>query len=179
MSEALNAWALWLRSTPISEAVRVYPWLWPACEILHFFGLSLLLGVAPRIPLAPLEALFPAMWIGFWVNALSGVALFVADATTKGTTRLFMTKLGIIAVAVVVIVLQRRTVYGRGPERAATSPQSRNAVARRADAMTVTPVGAPSLTRACRRLPSKSTAPSWSADLRIWTYSRKCWVGRS
>jgi hypothetical protein len=122
-----SAFGSWLR-----ESGSV--WAYPTVLTLHTLGLAVLvgasavldlrlLGVAPRIPLAPLEALFPAMWIGFWVNTLSGVALFVADATTKGATRLFVAKLGIIAAAVLVIVVQRRTVYGRGPESAATSPQ--------------------------------------------------------
>jgi hypothetical protein len=73
-----------------------------------------LLGRGRRIPLASLDALFPVMWIGFWVNAISGVALFVADATTKGTTWIFMTKLVVIAAGVVVLLAIRRKVYGRG-----------------------------------------------------------------
>ena len=75
----------------------------PAVLTLHTIGLGVLvggnavldlrlLGWGRAIPLAPLEKLFPVMWIGFWVNALSGVALFVGDATTKGTTWVFMTK---------------------------------------------------------------------------------------
>ena len=73
-----------------------------------------LLGWGRAIPLEPLEKLFPVMWIGFWVNAISGVALFVGDATTKGTTWVFMTKLGIIVVGVLLLLALRRTVYGRG-----------------------------------------------------------------
>ena len=42
-------------------------------------GLDLrLLGWGVAIPLAPLEKLFPVMWIGVWVNAISGVALLLA-----------------------------------------------------------------------------------------------------
>jgi hypothetical protein len=65
------------------------------------------------------------MWAGFWVNALSGLALFVADATTKGTTVVFMAKLGIIGAALVVLVLTRRVVYGSGHEIATASLKSR------------------------------------------------------
>ena len=42
MSSALDAFAVWLRATEVSGAIRVLPWLWPLCEILHFVGLSLL-----------------------------------------------------------------------------------------------------------------------------------------
>jgi len=57
------------------------------------------------------------MWFGFWVNALSGVVLFAADATTKGATLLFLGKLALVALGVVVIVLTRRHVYGNTPDR--------------------------------------------------------------
>jgi len=65
------------------------------------------------------------MWAGFWVNAISGVALFVADATTKGTTWVFMTKLGIIVVGVALLIATRRLVYGRGEALAIETPASR------------------------------------------------------
>ena len=71
-----------------------------------------LLGAASRIPLEPLRRLFPIMWAGFWVNAISGVALFAADATTKGTTTVFLSKLVIIVLAVVVLMSIKRIVYG-------------------------------------------------------------------
>jgi hypothetical protein len=108
----------WLRESPSI-------WAYPTVLTLHTLGLGVLvggnavldlrlLGFGKAIPLAPLERLFPIMWIGFWVNALSGVALFIGDATTKGTTWVFLTKLGIIVVGVALLVATRRTVYGRG-----------------------------------------------------------------
>jgi len=107
-------------------------WAYPAVLTLHTMGLGVLvgasavldlrlLGCASAIPLQPLERLFPIMWAGFWVNAVSGVALFVADATTKGTTTVFMAKLGIIVAAVVVLFAMRRSVYGRGTEATSTT----------------------------------------------------------
>jgi hypothetical protein len=99
-------------------------WAYPAVLTLHTLGLGVLvgastvidlrlLGAAPHIPLEPLRRLFPIMWAGFWVNAISGVLLFVTDATTKGTTTVFMAKLGIIAVAVIVLTSIKRSVFGR------------------------------------------------------------------
>ena len=113
-----SGFGVWLRESPSI-------WAYPAVLTLHTLGLGVLvggnavldlrlLGWGRAIPLAPLQKLFPLMWIGFWVNAISGVALFVGDATTKGTTWVFMTKLGIIAVGVVLLLTMRRTVYGRG-----------------------------------------------------------------
>jgi hypothetical protein len=119
----------WLRESPSI-------WAYPAVLTLHTLGLGVLvggnavldlrlLGYAPGIPLASLEPLFPVMWVGFWVNAISGVALFVADATTKGTTWVFMVKLMIIVVGVLVLFAIRRTVYGEGADAARESSRGR------------------------------------------------------
>lgn len=124
-----SGFGTWLRESPTL-------WAYPAVLTLHTVGLGVLvggnavldlrlLGYAPKIPLAPLERLFPIMWCGFWVNALSGVALFVGDATTKGTTTVFMAKLAIIVLGVLVLMQIRRTVYGRGAAAATDSPRAR------------------------------------------------------
>ena len=113
-----TGFATWLR-----ESGSI--WGYPTVLTLHTLGLGVLvgastvidlrlLGAAPQIPLAPLERLFPIMWVGFWVNAISGVALFVADASTKGTTSVFMAKLLIIVVAVAVLRSIKRSVYRSG-----------------------------------------------------------------
>jgi hypothetical protein len=73
------------------------------------------LGAARAIPLGVLSRAFPIMWAGFWVNATTGVLLFVADPT-KGTTTIFMWKLAIIAVGVAFVLLLKRKLYGRGVE---------------------------------------------------------------
>jgi len=129
-------WLLSLENSGFGSWLRESPsiWAYPAVLTLHTLGLGVLvggnavldlrlLGYARGIPLATLERLFPVMWAGFWVNALSGAALFVADATTKGTTWVFMTKLGIIVVGVLVLFEIKRTVYGRGAEAAVESPR--------------------------------------------------------
>ena len=84
-----------------------------------------LLGAASRIPLEPLRRLFPIMWAGFWINAISGVALFAADATTKGTTTVFLSKLVIIVLAVVVLMSIKKIVFGHGRAAENTTPMVR------------------------------------------------------
>src|SRR5438045_8443147 len=60
--------------------------------LFHTFGLALLvganavldlrlLGVQREIPLAPLKRLFGIMWLGFAINAASGVLLLIAYHT--------------------------------------------------------------------------------------------------
>ena len=107
-------------------------WAYPTVLTLHTVGLGVLvgastvldlrlLGCAPRIPLESLERLFPIMWTGFWINAISGAALFVADATTKGTTTVFIAKMAFVVMAVLVLKRTKTVVYGRSRAGAGTS----------------------------------------------------------
>ena len=75
--------SMWLRE---SESI----WAYPTILTLHTVGLAVLvgassafslrlLGFAKAIPLATFEPSFRVMWIGFWVNLASGIALLVAE----------------------------------------------------------------------------------------------------
>ena len=97
-------------------------WAYPSVLTLHTIGMGLLvgtiavvdlriLGVAPVIPLAPMENFLPVMWLGFWVNALSGTTLFMAGATRHATNPLFYIKMTCIALGVVNIQLLKRRVF--------------------------------------------------------------------
>ena len=114
-----SAFATWLRESPSV-------WAYPTVLTLHTLGLGVLvganwmvdlrvLGAARAVPLGILSRAFPIMWAGFWVNAISGVLLFVADPA-KGTTTLFMWKLAIIASGVALVLALKRKLYGRGVE---------------------------------------------------------------
>jgi len=97
-------------------------WAYPTILFMHTVGLGFLvglnaaidlriLGVARRMPLAPMEKFFRIMWTAFWVNAVSGTMLLVADATTKLTNIVFYIKLGFIALAVANMMLIRRRIF--------------------------------------------------------------------
>jgi len=116
-----SGFATWLRE---SNSI----WGYPTILTLHTVGLALLvganivldlrlLGFATRLPLEELSRAFRIMWIGFWLNAVSGTMLFVADATTRGTSRLFIGKLVLVLFGVAVIVAIRRQVFGVAPDR--------------------------------------------------------------
>ena len=111
-----SGFATWLRE---SESI----WALPTVLTFHTIGLGILvgsafafdlrvLGIARSIPLVPLRTLFRVMWFGFWINAVTGVALFVADASRKATSPTFLTKMTFVAIGVVTLVLIRRHVYG-------------------------------------------------------------------
>ena len=85
-------------------------WAFPSVLLLHTIGMTLvvgisagidlrILGIAPAIPLAPLERFFPVLWIGFWVNAATGTVLLAADATTKLTNPDFYVKMVFVGLA--------------------------------------------------------------------------------
>ena len=110
-------------------------WSYPTIIFLHAVGLTFvagvnaaldlrLLGFAPRLPVAEMEGLFPVMWAGFWINALSGAALLIADAATMMVSWVFWIKMAAIALAIVNLVFIRRLMFG-GEARAA---MDRNAV---------------------------------------------------
>jgi hypothetical protein len=95
---------------------------YPAILFLHTIGLATvaglngaidlrLLGVASRIPLAPLNRFFPFIWAAFAVTALSGVTLLIADAETKLRSPVFYIKLVFIILALINLQLLKKRVF--------------------------------------------------------------------
>jgi hypothetical protein len=70
-----------------------------------------LLGFGSRVPVKPLERLFPLMWLGFGINAVTGTILLIADATTKLTNPDFYVKMVFVFSGVVVLAVMRRKVF--------------------------------------------------------------------
>ena len=58
-------------------------------------------GFARGVPLTALLPFFRAMWLGFWVNAVSGVLLLITYPTKALTNPLFYMKLGVDRLVVV------------------------------------------------------------------------------
>jgi hypothetical protein len=113
-----TSFATWVREAPTV-------WAYPTVLFLHTVGLGFLvggnvaidlrlLGIARALPLAPLGKLFPYMWAGFWVNALSGAALLVADATTKLTNPVFTIKMVFVALGVLNMAWLKRRLLRAG-----------------------------------------------------------------
>ena len=113
----------WLETTRLSILIRESDTIWgyPTVLTLHTFGMGLLvgpaavidlllLGIGGRTPLAPMRQLFGLMWVGFWLNAITGAILFAAQATTRGTSALFLAKLLLVALGVATTVFIKRTV---------------------------------------------------------------------
>ena len=125
-----------LEETSLSIWVRESTSLWayPTILTLHTFGMAWLggvnaaidlrvLGFAPNMSLSQLARFFPIMWLGFWLNALSGIPLMIADATTKFTSPVLWIKLVFVAAAVVNLrLLLTRTLRNRAMDNGAALP---------------------------------------------------------
>jgi hypothetical protein len=113
---------VWLENNPLSTAVRESALLYPTILMLHSVGMGILVGVnsmvalrllgcAPRLPLAPMDRLFPVMWAGFWLNAMTGAVLLAAAATKHLMDPVMYFKLGLITAAVVIIRMTRSRAF--------------------------------------------------------------------
>jgi len=89
--DAFQAWlAATLASVEVISPFMHSAWGWPACETLHFIGLSLLigaigmfdlrlLGLAKRVPIAALHRLVPWGILGYLVSVITGAMFLVSE----------------------------------------------------------------------------------------------------
>src|SRR5947207_4560790 len=118
----------WVRESPSKLAYPTILWL-------HVMGMGVvagigamislrLLGVSSKMPLRPLERLYPLIWWGFGVNAVTGTALLLASASKRLVDPTFYVKMIFIFAGVAVLQLTRNKVFrnlgpdGALPERA-------------------------------------------------------------
>jgi hypothetical protein len=103
---------------------------YPTILWLHVMGMGVvagisamislrLLGVSPKTAVQPLERLYPLIWFGFWVNAVTGTALLMASATKRMVDPTFYIKLVFIFVGLAVLQRTRKKVLRNlGPDGA-------------------------------------------------------------
>ena len=122
---------IWLEMTSVATWVREGESLlaFPTILTVHTFGLGLLVGAAAvmnlrllgigwRAPIAAFRSLFPVMWIGFWLNAITGTMLFMAQASNRGTSLFFLAKMVFVAIGVASTMLIKRRVFDAPPDAA-------------------------------------------------------------
>jgi hypothetical protein len=126
----MNAFFLWLESTGLSVWVResTSVFAFPTILSAHAIGMALavgvnaamalrLLGAAPAVVAGELKRFGPVMWLGFWVNAASGLLLLIGYPTKALTNPVFYLKIVLIGVAMwLYIVMTRRVLEGRPAE---------------------------------------------------------------
>ena len=100
----------WVESTRISKALFGITWLWPACESLHFVGLSMLIGGAGLldlrlmgmfrgIHLRHIKALMPWALGGFAINAVTGALFLVMQPHLYLSSAVWWSKVTFLAIA--------------------------------------------------------------------------------
>jgi hypothetical protein len=79
-----RAIVVYLKSTAISHAMSMSPFLWPICEMLHFIGLALLIGGAGLMDLRLMGA-FKSIPVSAVMQVRKWAALGVAINVVTGT----------------------------------------------------------------------------------------------
>jgi hypothetical protein len=72
--------------------------------------LRVLLGVYRRVPLSSYRWVFPAISIGLLLNVVTGVMLFMKNATKWGTALPFLVKMALVTVSVATLMPLRSHV---------------------------------------------------------------------
>lgn len=110
-----SSFSTWLRETES-------PFGFYFVLLFHTFGLALLvganalvdlrlLGFSRSIPLAPLKRFFRIMWIGFGINAATGVLLLISYPTKALTNPIFYAKLMMIGFAIWILTKLQKEVF--------------------------------------------------------------------
>jgi hypothetical protein len=100
----------WLHDCWLGALVRDVGWLFPIFEGVHFAGMALLIGVigvidlrvlgfARGLPLGPLHRYLPLAFVGFGLNAVTGVAMFATDPRSYWEVPSFRFKMLLILLA--------------------------------------------------------------------------------
>lgn len=111
-----SGFSVWVRE---SNSLLAYPLI----LFLHTIGMGVvagisglialrILGFGREVPLADVRRMYPYMWAGFLLNTVTGVILFLIDATTKIVDPDFYIKMLFIAAAVVLMYQIDVRVFG-------------------------------------------------------------------
>ena len=132
----MDPFYLWLESSAFSVWMRESPsfFAFPAMLTVHTVGMGMaaginaavalrVLGVSPRIPVKEMRRFLPIMWLGFWLNFATGIALLIAYPTKALTNPVFYLKLACIGIALVIIRWVNRNLF-RDDGRRAVEPRT-------------------------------------------------------
>lgn len=116
----MESFLTWLQELPLSTWVAESDAIWGYALMLflHAVGMGLtaglafvmclrLLGVGAAIPVSAMRGLFRLFWIGFYVNLVTGIILFMADATGIARVPVLYIKLVCLGFALVTMARLR------------------------------------------------------------------------
>ena len=97
-------------------------WAFPMILFVHTFGMSIVaggsamldlivLGFWPAAPVKPFGRMFPVLYAGFGVNAVTGTMLLLGDAKAKLSTPDFYIKMVLVFAGLYVLIRMRRKIF--------------------------------------------------------------------
>jgi hypothetical protein len=107
----IDLFSKWLATTRLSDIVSASRWIVPACQVVHFFGLALLFGMAGMLDLRMLglgkgiaigefsRRMIPWAGAGFLLNVITGFLMFAGAPFMFSHNQAFGFKMLFIAVA--------------------------------------------------------------------------------
>lgn len=116
----MEALLLGVQQSELAQAMRQARWLYPAVNTAHIFGIALLFGSLVTLHLRSLGVLrgpdavqlerlvTPVAATGFVLAAVSGAAMFTTDAVKYAGSSLFLTKMALIAAALLNVAWLKR-----------------------------------------------------------------------
>lgn len=99
-----------LDASPLAASMRALGWVWPALEIVHLYGMILLLGgvlifdlrvlgFAPEVPLGPAVEVLKLALVGGVMNVITGSLLTLGDPNFFLNNPVLWLKLSLIVAA--------------------------------------------------------------------------------
>lgn len=115
---------VWLEESRLAVAIAGSALLYPTILALHSVGMAFVagvnaaislcvLGATPGLPLPPLRRLVPVVWMGFALNAITGLLLVIAAATRILTDPVFFLKMVFVALALVNFQMMTREIFSQ------------------------------------------------------------------
>lgn len=110
----------WMQALPVSQWITNSDWGFPIMLVFHSWGMAAVVGILVMLDLrilglariAPLSAFHPMMkiaWVGFYINLISGVLMFMADANRLIVNWSFISKMTCVLLGgIVTAILWRR-----------------------------------------------------------------------
>jgi len=135
------AFLLWLESTDYSNWILTSTEGWPIMLTTHAIGLAIvvgitfslnlrLLGLYRTIPYTALHQLMSFAWVGIALNTVTGLSLFMTQASSYVTSIPFLLKITFIILGIVNLVYAQKIL-----RREASAWQAAGSVSRRGRAL--------------------------------------------
>lgn len=122
----LYDFAHWLTQTYLGSSMRTNEYLFPSVESLHIMGTAILVASTSVLSLrlaglfwteAPVSKVatqfLPWAWVGFGLQVVTGILLFMSEATLAYSNVIFIVKMALVLLAGVNAVIFHQTVYRR------------------------------------------------------------------